>query len=132
MKPEKVDRFVAKRKEVEANLTSTEDARLLALAGFKKGNITGEVMNIMTNASEGSMKQRGKTEELLKAENMELNTFCVSMIGLFRTIQENRKEKIVRENQDQLSHMVNRHTKETSSTVNCNISENKKKQIPTA
>ena len=111
MKPDKVDRFVAKRKEREANNTSTEDAWLLlniqepnrcpasslvspnALDGLRRGTLNKHVMDSMTNASKGYMKQGGNTEELLQAENMELYTFCDNMIGLFRNMQDKHQEK---------------------------------------
>ena len=69
------------------------------------------------------MKQRGNTEELLQTENMELNTFCDNMIGLFRNMQDKLYES--RETQDQLTHMVNSLTKETGSASNNNISTTK-------
>ena len=92
MKPGKVDRFVAKRKEREAYQVAAEDAQLELniqepnkcsedISQPSQVSTNQEILKSMINTWEGSKKQKVNTED---AENMELNTFSNNTMGLFR------------------------------------------------
>jgi hypothetical protein len=60
-----------------------------------------DILNDMINTSEWSKKTNKTT-----ADRMELKSFSNNMMGLFRNVQTNQNETIVRENQDKLTCIV--------------------------
>ena len=124
MKPDKVDRFVAKKKEREANMASTEDAQLLLnIQEPNRCPSSEDIPQVIcpgtpTILDEGPKKQTGNTEELPKTKNMELNTFCENMIGLFRNMRDNQNESTDRNNQNNLTELLDLRTKETNQAAN--------------
>ena len=128
MKPDKVDRFVAKKKEREANMASTEDAQLLLnIQEPNRCPSSEDIPQVICPSTppildEGPKKQTGNTEELPKTKNMELNTFCENMIGLFRNMKDNQNKSIGRNNQNNFTELLDLHTKETHPDANINTS----------
>ena len=131
MKPDKVDRFVAKRKEREAYLAAAEDDQLGLniqepnkcsedISQPSQISSNQEILNSMMKVWESSKKQNVDTED---ADNIEVNAFSNNLMGLFKTnhnetIETNHNETIVSDNQDNLTYIVDVQNEETDPAAN--------------